>query len=246
VILVTGATGNAGKAVVRALLDHGEQVRGLVRDGAVSLPEGAARAVVDLNRPDTLAAHLDGVDAVFLLSGYDGLEQTPADMRSAGVGACRSAFVECGAGRGPVERGRPLPHPLRAGGARVGPALDVPPAEQFHVEHAAVAAAASRRRCRPASLRRRCGGFDRPGRPRGRRRRADRVWPSGSRLPAERAAPSRPAPHREPTSTVTESSSKAGRRRRDRRRTESNRLRRTFRSGKRPPSDRSLAADAAV
>jgi uncharacterized protein YbjT (DUF2867 family) len=86
VILVTGATGNAGRAVVRALLDRGEQVRALVRDGAGSLPEGVARAVGDLNRPDTLTAHLDDVDAVFLLSGYDGLEQTLADMRNAGVG----------------------------------------------------------------------------------------------------------------------------------------------------------------
>jgi uncharacterized protein YbjT (DUF2867 family) len=85
VILVSGATGNAGGAVVRALLDRGEQVRALVRDDARSLPDGIVRAVGDLNRPDTLTPHLDGVDAVFLLSGYEGLEQTLANMRDAGV-----------------------------------------------------------------------------------------------------------------------------------------------------------------
>ena len=39
----------------------------------------------DLNRPDTLAPHLDGVTAAFLLSGYDGLADTLARMRGAGV-----------------------------------------------------------------------------------------------------------------------------------------------------------------
>src|SRR4029453_4591732 len=39
----------------------------------------------DLNQPETLAAHLDGVTAAFLLSGYEGLEQTLAKMRRAGV-----------------------------------------------------------------------------------------------------------------------------------------------------------------
>jgi uncharacterized protein YbjT (DUF2867 family) len=39
----------------------------------------------DLNRPDTIAPHLDGVTATFLLSGYDGLTETLRDMRRAGV-----------------------------------------------------------------------------------------------------------------------------------------------------------------
>jgi uncharacterized protein YbjT (DUF2867 family) len=86
VILVTGATGNAGGAVVRALLDRGEQVRALVRDGSSLLPDGVARAVGDLNRPDSLTPHLDEVFGVFLLSGYEGLDQTLANMRNAGVG----------------------------------------------------------------------------------------------------------------------------------------------------------------
>ena len=85
-ILVTGATGNAGGAVIRALVSSGERVRGLVRDAdGAALPAGAEAVVGDLNVPDTLALHLKGVTAVFLLSGYGGLEETLANMRSAGV-----------------------------------------------------------------------------------------------------------------------------------------------------------------
>jgi uncharacterized protein YbjT (DUF2867 family) len=86
VILVTGATGNAGGAVVRALVYAGEQVRALVREAdRAPLPAGVDAVVGDLNEPDTLAPHLDGVTAAFLLSGYEGLEETLAKTRRAGV-----------------------------------------------------------------------------------------------------------------------------------------------------------------
>jgi uncharacterized protein YbjT (DUF2867 family) len=85
-ILVTGGTGNAGGAVVRALVAAGAPVRALVRDPAgAGLPDGAEAVAGDLNRPDTIAPHLDGVTAAFLLSGYDGLTETLLDMRRAGV-----------------------------------------------------------------------------------------------------------------------------------------------------------------
>jgi uncharacterized protein YbjT (DUF2867 family) len=85
-ILVTGATGNAGGAVVRALLARGEEVRALVRDPERrTLPEGAELAVGDLNQPETLKPHLGGIAAAFLLSGYQGLTETLANMRQAGV-----------------------------------------------------------------------------------------------------------------------------------------------------------------
>jgi uncharacterized protein YbjT (DUF2867 family) len=85
-ILVTGATGNAGGAVVRALVDSGQRVRAVVRDSnRARLPAGAEVAVGDLNEPDTLTPHFDAVKAAFLLSGYNGLEQTLANMRQAGV-----------------------------------------------------------------------------------------------------------------------------------------------------------------
>jgi uncharacterized protein YbjT (DUF2867 family) len=86
VILVTGATGNAGGAVVRALATAGAEVRALVRDADHPALPGSAEAVVgDLNAPETLAPHLGGVTAAFLLSGYDGLEETLENMRRAGV-----------------------------------------------------------------------------------------------------------------------------------------------------------------
>jgi uncharacterized protein YbjT (DUF2867 family) len=86
VILVTGATGNAGGAVVRALVNSGEQVRALVRDvHHAQLPSVVEAVTGDLNEPGTLAPHLDGVTAAFLLSGYDGLEEILANMRRAGV-----------------------------------------------------------------------------------------------------------------------------------------------------------------
>jgi uncharacterized protein YbjT (DUF2867 family) len=81
---VTGATGNAGGAVVRALLDVGQQVRALVRD-AGSVPAGAEAVVGDLNRPETFGDALAGVRGVFLLSGYDRLDELLAAARSAGV-----------------------------------------------------------------------------------------------------------------------------------------------------------------
>src|SRR5690349_14362071 len=86
VILVTGATGNAGGAVARSLVKSGEQVRALVRDAdRAQLPEGVEVAVADLNQPQTLAPHFEKVTAAFLLSGYEGLEETLANMRRAGV-----------------------------------------------------------------------------------------------------------------------------------------------------------------
>jgi len=85
VILVTGATGNAGGGVVNGLLERGADVRGLVRQGSDDLPDGVVAAPGDLNDPDSLHGPLEGVSAVFLLSGYEGLERTLELMRDAGV-----------------------------------------------------------------------------------------------------------------------------------------------------------------
>jgi uncharacterized protein YbjT (DUF2867 family) len=85
-ILVTGATGNAGGATVRALLEAGADARALVRDpDSAELPAGVEAVAGDLNRPETLGEAIASAEAAFLLSGYDGLEQTLADMGRAGV-----------------------------------------------------------------------------------------------------------------------------------------------------------------
>ncbi len=86
-ILVTGATGNAGGAVVRALVSAGEDVRALIRPGGdqSALPAGAEGVAGDLNRPETLSAALAGVRTVFLLSGYQDMPGVLAEIRRAGV-----------------------------------------------------------------------------------------------------------------------------------------------------------------
>jgi uncharacterized protein YbjT (DUF2867 family) len=86
-ILVTGAAGNAGGAVVRALLDTGEPLRGLVRRGAdrSRLPAGVEAVTGDLDEPGTLRAPLRDVRAVFMLSGCRDIPGALAEMRNAGV-----------------------------------------------------------------------------------------------------------------------------------------------------------------
>jgi uncharacterized protein YbjT (DUF2867 family) len=86
-ILVTGATGNVGVELVRALAGAGEQVRALVRRDAdrATLPAGVDGFVGDLNRPESLAGAVDGVSAIHLLSGYEGMERLLADARRARV-----------------------------------------------------------------------------------------------------------------------------------------------------------------
>jgi uncharacterized protein YbjT (DUF2867 family) len=63
-ILVTGATGNAGSQVVRALLERGEQVRAFVRDPGKArslFGDAAELALGDFADPRSVRAALDGV-----------------------------------------------------------------------------------------------------------------------------------------------------------------------------------------
>jgi uncharacterized protein YbjT (DUF2867 family) len=85
VILVTGATGNVGGAVVRALVAAGEPVRALTRGSAAGLPDGVEAVAGDLERPETLAGPLAGARALFLLPGYAGTAGVLAEARRAGV-----------------------------------------------------------------------------------------------------------------------------------------------------------------
>ncbi|AQZ62598.1 Oxidoreductase [[Actinomadura] parvosata subsp. kistnae] len=84
-ILVTGATGNVGGEVVRALVRAGQPARALVR-ARTELPEHAVeQAVGDLDEPGSLDAALDGVRGVFLLPGYRDMPGLLDRFRRAGV-----------------------------------------------------------------------------------------------------------------------------------------------------------------
>lgn len=74
-ILVTAASGQLGRLVVDALLERGVAPAELVataRDTAKlqsAAERGVRTAVLDYDRPETIAAALDGVDTVLLISG---------------------------------------------------------------------------------------------------------------------------------------------------------------------------------
>lgn len=63
-VLVMGAAGYIGGAVVRALDAGGHVPVALVREHRGTIPSTADVRVGDVTRPETLAAALDGVDAV--------------------------------------------------------------------------------------------------------------------------------------------------------------------------------------
>src|SRR5579859_1204495 len=66
-ILVTGATGNIGREVVKLLLESGEQVVAVTRNPATAeLPAGAHIVSGDPSHPQTLASALQGIKTVFI------------------------------------------------------------------------------------------------------------------------------------------------------------------------------------
>src|SRR5699024_8009477 len=91
-ILVTGATGTVGRALVHALSERGQSVRALSRDPSTAvLPTGAEVVQGDLTDPSSLTAALDGVSAVHLIGfdaprgagGGDALTTAPAVVEAA-------------------------------------------------------------------------------------------------------------------------------------------------------------------
>jgi uncharacterized protein YbjT (DUF2867 family) len=85
-ILVTGATGNAGGGVVNGLLELGADVRAAVRSGAeTDLPDGVDATLADLNDPESVLEAARGTSAAFLLSGYEGIDGSLSRLADAGV-----------------------------------------------------------------------------------------------------------------------------------------------------------------
>jgi uncharacterized protein YbjT (DUF2867 family) len=85
-ILVTGATGNVGGELVRALSGAGRSVRALTRDDSPrEWPPGVQQAAGDLNKPESMAAALAGATAMFLYPGYQDMAATLAAAGEGGV-----------------------------------------------------------------------------------------------------------------------------------------------------------------
>jgi len=80
-IVVTGATGNVGRPLTRALTDAGAQVTTLSRHAA-DAPEGGRHVVADLADPAGLKPALAGAKALFLLLSGDlhAVGADPADV----------------------------------------------------------------------------------------------------------------------------------------------------------------------
>ncbi|MFH8217631.1 SDR family oxidoreductase [Streptomyces sp. NPDC018057] len=80
-IVVTGATGNIGRPLTRALAEAGQRVTAVSRRPA-PVPEGVRHLVADLSEPAGLKPALEGADALFLLLSGDlhAAGASPADL----------------------------------------------------------------------------------------------------------------------------------------------------------------------
>src|SRR3984957_16630967 len=69
--MITGATGQIGSAVLRlAAANPNLDVVGAVRSAEKAAALGVPAVLLDFDRPETLAPALEGVDRVFLMTGY--------------------------------------------------------------------------------------------------------------------------------------------------------------------------------
>ncbi|MFJ3215704.1 SDR family oxidoreductase [Kitasatospora sp. NPDC086801] len=85
-IVVTGATGNVGRALVQYLIEAGEQVAAVSRrTPGGSLPPGVRHHAVDLADPPALRPALDGADGLFLLVAGEDPRGLLEQAKGAGV-----------------------------------------------------------------------------------------------------------------------------------------------------------------
>jgi uncharacterized protein YbjT (DUF2867 family) len=99
-VLVTGATGQQGGAVARALIKKGHKVRALTRkpdsQGALELKKlGAELAVGNFDDRDSLVRAMTGVDAVFIMSTpFEAGMDTETRQGISAVDAAKAAGVK--------------------------------------------------------------------------------------------------------------------------------------------------------
>ena len=96
--LVVGATGSIGRLVVEEAMRQGYAVRALVRDArkASQFPGGVQAVVGDLTRAETLAAAVNGVDAIVFTHGSDG---DKAETENVDYGGVRNVLAALGSQR---------------------------------------------------------------------------------------------------------------------------------------------------
>jgi uncharacterized protein YbjT (DUF2867 family)/ketosteroid isomerase-like protein len=93
-ILVTGATGNTGRHVVRQLHEMGVAVRALVRDpGTAGLPAGVEVVHGDLADPDSVRRAAEGTAAAFLLWPFRTAEGAAAAVDAIASHARRIVYL---------------------------------------------------------------------------------------------------------------------------------------------------------
>jgi uncharacterized protein YbjT (DUF2867 family) len=92
-ILITGASGNAGGAVLREVLKTSSGVRAMVRSkgDSAKVPQGATAVIADFADKPSLRKALDGVDTVYLVcSPVRELVELESNM----IDVCREAGVK--------------------------------------------------------------------------------------------------------------------------------------------------------
>jgi uncharacterized protein YbjT (DUF2867 family) len=92
-ILITGASGNAGGAVLREVLKNGSGVRAMYRskEDCAKVPQGATAVIADFADQQSLSRALEGVDTVYLVcSPVRELVELESNM----IDACRESGVK--------------------------------------------------------------------------------------------------------------------------------------------------------
>ncbi|MFI2229591.1 SDR family oxidoreductase [Nocardia testacea] len=106
-IVVTGATGNVGSELVRALTAAGEGVAAVSRRPG-PLPDSVRHRAADLGAPEGLRDAFDGADALFLLVAGDDPDAILGVAKEKGVQRVVLMSSQ-GAGTRPAAFGNPLP-----------------------------------------------------------------------------------------------------------------------------------------
>ncbi|MFD8543213.1 SDR family oxidoreductase [Streptomyces sp. NPDC059649] len=124
-ILVTGASGNVGTALLARLSADGVAARAAYRDPRATarvIKSGGQAVTLDLAKPDTLGPALEGIDSLFLL-GATSPDQTTHELnmveaaRAAGVRVVKLSVWRADEGLSPIaELHRPVEQALVASG----------------------------------------------------------------------------------------------------------------------------------